>query len=344
MVTIPSRFADSINTALHEACRLDKKVFVIGEDIHDPSGGTFRITKGLSTKYPAQVIPTPICESSIVGLGIGMAIRGMLPVVEIMFGDFLTLCADQIINHAAKYPWVFNGQISLPLVIRSPMGGRRGYGPTHSQTLEAIFLNIPHIKIIAPSHFHNPGQLLTNVIRSEGVVTIFVENKLLYPVNLLESGRHPTYHSRVISESATSYPTVIVDIPGDQDPDAVMVCYGGMAPIGFAAQQQLFTEDELRLRLVIPSQIKPLPMTNIILSIDSCRRILIAEEGYGTNGWGAELSAQLYERLLQDLSHPIRRIASLDYPIPTAKPLEEEVLPSKNDIIHGVIDLIEKGF
>src|SRR3989338_1040020 len=132
------RYVESINLALHNLFSEDPRVMLIGEDLHDPYGGAFKVSRGLSTNFPDRVISTPISEAGLVGMGIGLGLRGFLPIVEIMFGDFVTLACDQIINSAVKFGSMYNGKVALPLVIRTPMGGRRGYGPTHSQTLEPL--------------------------------------------------------------------------------------------------------------------------------------------------------------------------------------------------------------
>ena len=161
---------DSLNSALHQAFSDNKTVFLLGEDVLDPYGGAFKVTRGLSTQFPHRVLTTPISEAGFVGVATGMALRGLRPVVEIMFGDFISLIADQIINHLTKFRWMYNDQVSVPLVIRSPMGGRRGYGPTHSQTLEKLFLGIPCLKVIAPAALSapdgskGPGELLYQAI------------------------------------------------------------------------------------------------------------------------------------------------------------------------------------
>jgi pyruvate/2-oxoglutarate/acetoin dehydrogenase E1 component len=165
----------------------DASVYVLGEDILDPYGGAFKVTRGLSTKFPGRVLTTPISEAAIIGVANGMALRGLRPVAEIMFGDFLTLSADQLVNHAAKFRWMYNNNVHVPLVVRTPMGGRRGYGPTHSQSLEKMFLGTPGMKVVAPNTLGNPGQLLEEAIRDEDPV-LFVEHKLLYTCRLLESG------------------------------------------------------------------------------------------------------------------------------------------------------------
>jgi acetoin:2,6-dichlorophenolindophenol oxidoreductase subunit beta len=175
---------DSINSGLHRSMEADPCVYMIGEDILDPYGGAFKATRGLSSKYPERVWTAPISEGGMVGVAAGMALRGLRPVVEIMFGDFLTLAADQLINHAAKFRWMYNDQVKVPLVIRTPMGGRRGYGPTHSQSLEKFFLGTPGLSVIAPGPFAvdgiDPGKFLESAILETEDPILFIENKLLY--------------------------------------------------------------------------------------------------------------------------------------------------------------------
>ena len=175
---------ESLNLALHEAMKADERVYVIGEDILDPYGGAFKVTAGLSSNYPQRVLSTPVSEAGIIGLAIGMALRGLLPVIEIMFGDFLLLAADQIMNSLVKFPWMYGKEVATPLVIRTPMGGRRGYGPTHSQTLEKHFLGIPGLRILAPTSFGNPGELLRDAILNDELPVLFIENKLQYQTRL----------------------------------------------------------------------------------------------------------------------------------------------------------------
>ena len=171
---------DSLNRSLQAVMARDERVYLLGEDILSPYGGAFKVTRNLSGLYPERVLTTPISEAGIVGLASGMALRGLRPVVEIMFGDFTTLIADQLINHAAKFRWMYNDQVRVPLVVRTPMGGRRGYGPTHSQTLEKHFLGVPGLRVIAPSVYGDPGDLLAQAIEADDDPVLFVENKLLY--------------------------------------------------------------------------------------------------------------------------------------------------------------------
>ncbi len=179
---------ESLNRTLQRVMEKDNRVVVLGEDILDPYGGAFQSNRGLSSKYPDRVFSTPISEAGIVGMATGMAMRGLKPVAEIMFGDFVTLIADQLINHAAKFRWMYNDNVRVPIVVRTPMGGRRGYGPTHSQSLEKLFLGIPGMKVLAPNTLRDPGELLLAAIEDEDPV-LFVEHKLLYSRPMLEAGK-----------------------------------------------------------------------------------------------------------------------------------------------------------
>ena len=176
---------ESLNRALHKAMVSDERVYVIGEDILDPYGGAFKVTKGLSTAFPHRTLTTPVSEAGMIGIATGMALRGLLPVVEIMFGDFLTLAADQVINHMTKFRYMYNNQVSVPIVLRTPMGGRRGYGPTHSQTIEKLFMGSPGLRILAPSVLIDPGELLLLAIFEDDDPVLFIENKIMYTQSVL---------------------------------------------------------------------------------------------------------------------------------------------------------------
>src|SRR3954468_14821737 len=169
--------------ALRSALEDDERVILLGEDIVDPYGGAFKVTRGLSTDFPDRVRSTPISEGSIAGMSAGLALAGYRPIAEIMFGDFLTLCFDQIVNHIAKYEAMYNGQATCPVIIRTPSGGGRGYGPTHSQSLEKHFLGVPHLKVVASSLVQAPSAGLRTRL-AQGAPVLHIEHKLLYPLHL----------------------------------------------------------------------------------------------------------------------------------------------------------------
>ncbi len=176
-------FAKELGGALRGCLENDPRVVLLGEDIADPYGGAFKVTRGLSTDFPDRVRTTPVSEGAIAGISAGLALAGFRPIAEIMFGDFLTLTFDQVVNHITKYEAMYAGQASCPVVIRSPSGGHRGYGPTHSQSLEKHFLGIPHLKVVAASLVHDPRVIFQGFLDQSSPV-LYVEHKLLYPENL----------------------------------------------------------------------------------------------------------------------------------------------------------------
>ncbi|HWK26086.1 MAG TPA: alpha-ketoacid dehydrogenase subunit beta, partial [Solirubrobacter sp.] len=182
--------ARAIGDALRSALEADERVVLLGEDLADPYGGAFKVTRGLSTDFEERVRSTPISEGAIAGIAAGLALAGYRPIAEVMFGDFLTLCFDQLVNHIAKYEAMYAGQVSCPVIIRTPSGGGRGYGPTHSQSLEKHFVGVPGLKVVAASLVHDPGQVLRTLLTQDSPV-LYVEHKLLYPLHLAlpEDGR-----------------------------------------------------------------------------------------------------------------------------------------------------------
>jgi pyruvate/2-oxoglutarate/acetoin dehydrogenase E1 component len=329
------RYVESLNEALHQLMAEDERVYVLGEDILDPYGGAFKVTKGLSSAYPDRVLTTPISEASITGFATGLAIRGLRPILEIMFGDFITLCTDQIVNNASKFFWMYNEQVNVPLVIRVPMGGRRGYGPTHSQTLESLFLSVPGLTIIAPSHFHDPGSLLRRTVLTGKGPVLFVENKVLYPqyLSLPDAvNRVGDFFAEEVSIHSEYYPSISLSLAKEDRPDVTLIIYGGMAPYATEAAFKLFMQDEVLVNIIIPSLIKPFPLPDVLPSVRNSGRVIIAEEGVRISGWGAELASQIYENSFGDLVKPIKRIGTKEVPIPGSRALEDQVLPQVTDI------------
>jgi len=329
-----STYLKSLQTGLHFIFETYPEAVLLGEDILDPYGGAFKVSLGLSTKYKERIITTPISESSIIGVANGLALRGLKPIAEIMFGDFLTLCADQIINHAAKFKRMYNDKVVVPLVIRTPMGGGRGYGPTHSQSLEKFFLGVPHLKVIAPSHLHNPGELLKHCIKTEKQPVLFIEHKLLYPLNLQEEGVS-------LEEDVSGYPTAIYRNydANKQKPDVTIVSYGGISRLIVPLMKDLEAE-EIRILAVFPACIKPLPINSILHACELAGSVIIVEEGTESFNWGSEVSSIIYTQLWQKLRNPIQRLSSESDIIPTSSELEDKMLISSNDIKEAIFKFI----
>jgi len=341
---------DSLNSALHRAFADDPSVLLIGEDVLDPYGGAFKVTRGLSTAFPDRVLTTPVSEAGIVGVGAGMALRGLRPVVEIMFGDFVALAADQLINHVAKFRWMYNDQVRMPLVIRTPMGGRRGYGPTHSQNLEKLFLGVPGLHLLAPTALGDPGELLYQAIRYTEDPVLFIENKLLYsmPLHAEDLAQDFTLYtsSMIPNEKGDSGQGIEVDTPtysislrGAPPAVLTLMAYGYMAELAMQAARRLAYEHEVFVDLVVPTQLSIFELEPLTSSLKHTGRLLTIEEGAYTLGWGAEVVARSYE-LLGSRLQAARRLAAKDLPVPASGPLEAIVLPGVEDIIEAALTLV----
>jgi len=333
---------DSLNTGLQQALAEDERVVLLGEDILDPYGGAFKVTRGLSSAFPGRVLTTPISEAGIVGLAAGMAMRGLRPVVEIMFGDFITLTADQVINHATKFRWMYNDQVRVPMVIRTPMGGRRGYGPTHSQSLEKLFLGVPGLRVLAPTHFGDPGALLKEAILKSDDPLLFVENKLLYLHPIQQDGSMLDFDLSEIKISSSHSPAYRLRLKGAPPPNLTIAAYGHMAELTRQAAQRLAYEHEIFAEIIVPTQLAPFAIEPILESVRHTRRLLSAEEGTFTLGWGAELLALISATLGSNLL-AAGRVAAHDLPVPASGPLEDSVLPNAEEIVQAGIKLIRKS-
>ncbi len=336
---------ESLNSALHRAFADNSNVYLIGEDVLDPYGGAFKVTRGLSTSYPQRVITTPISEAGIVGVAAGMALRGLRPVVEIMFGDFISLIADQLINHVTKFRWMYNDQVRVPLIIRTPMGGRRGYGPTHSQSLEKLYLGVPGLRVVAPAAFSQPdgtgapGDLLYHLIMESEDPTLFIENKLQYllPIQSQLDLTDLSLNSEQTGQGMR-LPTYTLSVRGASPATLTMSAYGYMAELGKQALVRLAYEHELFAELVVPTQLSPFMLDPLISATSRTGKLLTLEEGTCSLGWGAEVIARVAEAA-GNQSIKFQRLAAKDLPIPASRPLEAEILPGVDAIIQSAIKM-----
>ncbi|MFU8772006.1 MAG: alpha-ketoacid dehydrogenase subunit beta [Anaerolineales bacterium] len=354
---------ESLNASLHHAMESDPSVVLLGEDILDPYGGAFKVTKGLSSEFPNRVISTPVSEAGITGLAAGMALRGLKPVVEIMFGDFVTLIADQLINHITKFPFMYDHQVHVPIVIRTPMGGRRGYGPTHSQSLEKLFIGVPGLRALAPCSFFDPGSMLSHAILHDNDPVIFIENKLLYlsEVHNLKSlqdysmilhndhfhadgtnFRYPhidTGISDTLDSTGIYTPSLTISIKDAPEAQITIATYGYCSDLAFKAQEMLAYQHEIFSELIVITQLSPVNIDPVLDSASRTGRLLVIEEGTLTLSWGAEVLARSLETLGNRLLIA-RRLASKDLPIPASPPLEASVVPNIEDIIESVNEML----
>ena len=292
----------------------NRNLHVIGEDILDPYGGAFKVTKGLSTKFPDRVITTPISEAAIVGFATGMAMHGKPTIVEIMFGDFLALCFDQILNHASKFSWMYNEQVKVPLIIRTPMGGYRGYGPTHSQSIEKHFCGIPGFNVYAVNRFTDAGKLLKSVF-AQGEPSLFIENKVLY--------------AKPQTELPIYTPTPL------QKPDITIITYGYCVDLAVEAASRLQKEEELWVEVVPLARLSPFPTTQVVRAAVRSKRVLMVEEGTASYNVGSECA-----RHLIGLVDQFATVSASLSPIPSNRELESDMLPSADKIHDRILEML----
>jgi pyruvate/2-oxoglutarate/acetoin dehydrogenase E1 component len=336
----------ALNQALHGAFAADERVLLIGEDLLDPYGGAFKVSQGLSSAYPDRVLSTPISEAGIVGVAAGMALRGLRPVVEIMFGDFLTLAADQLINHAAKFRSMYNDQVGVPLVVRTPMGGRRGYGPTHSQTLEKHFLGVPGLQVAAPADLTvdgapGPGEILLHAILEGQDPLLFIENKLLYLLPVVGPDDLPDFTIEQVGPEGGSFPAFRVNLQGAPAAAFTLAAYGYMASLARQALLELAYRKEIFGELIVLTRLSPFEIGPVLHSAARTSHLLAVEEGTLSLGWGAEIIARASESPQVRLKSA-GRCAAREAAIPAAGPLEESALPGVKDIIEAACRLVDR--
>jgi 2-oxoisovalerate dehydrogenase E1 component len=326
------RCAALLHAALKRAMEKDPRIVLIGEDVEAPYGGAFKITRTLSTDFPGRVRNTPISEAAITGVGSGLALQGYLPVVEIMFGDFLTLAADQFINAAAKFRSMYKDQVRVPLIVRTPMGGRRGYGPTHSQSLEKHFLGVPGTRVLALNACRDPGLLYDALFRTVDRPTLVVENKLMYglPPAAAPSGF-------TLELGAGDFPTSRLRPAGAAD--LTVLCYGGMYPLAAEAAETLFEKEEIACEVLCPEQLYPFDAAPLLESVARTKRLLIVEEGQGFAAFGAEAAAQVMERAPGALKS-LKRLCAARGAIPSSGALEILALPSAAHIHAAALEML----
>lgn len=302
----------------------DDMIFM-GEDVLSPYGGAFKVSRELSDLRNDRVFSTPISEAAIMGIANGLALNGFKPFAEVMFGDFVTLAFDQLVNHASKFFHIFNLQVKCPVVLRTPMGGRRGYGPTHSQTLDKFLIGIDNVKTVALNALLDPRKVYASVAREEHPVVV-IENKIDYGKKI--AAHRAANYRYTFSDEA--YPIVKIS-PIISTPDLTLVTYGGMADIVNGCLDDIFMETELKVDLIVLTQLSPLPLSTIVSSVEKTGRLAVVEEGSLAGGIGSEVLASVLEAIRQPIV--ARRIGALPVPIPSVKSLEQQVLPDKQRII-----------
>lgn len=314
----------AINEALHQEMERDETVFIFGEDVAK-QGGDFGATQGLLDKFGGKrVKDTPLSEAAIAGVANGAAMAGLRPIGEIMYGDFITECYDQIVNHAAKARFMYGGQFTMPLVIRTAVGAGMRCGSQHSQNIEAWFANVPGLFIVAPSTPYDAKGLLISAIRDDNPV-LFLEHKILY-----------NYKGEVPEESyAIPIGKGEIKRPGK---DVSIITYMKTVHQSLEAAEQL-EKDGISVEVVDIRTIAPLDKQLILDSVAKTKRAVVVYEAPKTGGFGAEISSIIHEEMFYDLEAPVMRVASLDCPVPFNPRMEDYVVPRTEDIVKMVKSL-----
>jgi acetoin:2,6-dichlorophenolindophenol oxidoreductase subunit beta len=314
----------AINHALAEEMRANPALILLGQDI-GAYGGTFGVYRGLFGEFgPDRVRDGPLCESATVGLGIGLAISGMRSVVEVEFMDFTTVAMDQIVNQAAKMHYFVGGQLTVPLLIRTPIASRMGMGPQHAQSLEAWFMHIPGLKIAIPSNAYDAKGLLKTALRDQNPV-LFIENVKLYGTTTEvpeEQYLIPFGKARVVK-------------PGT---DVTLVAISGTVPEALAAADALQATG-ISVEVLDPRTLNPLDDAAIGQSVRKTGRLVITHDGYRTCGVAAEIAQRMMEQAFDYLKAPIVRVTGADVPIPSGA-LHLSVVPDQAKLIQAVRTLI----
>lgn len=307
----------------------DDRVYLIGEDIAETYGGAFRVSTGLAEKFPGKVINMPMSEQAFTGMAIGMALSGMRPIVEIMFGDFVTLIMDQLLNHASKIVGGFGKP--LHLVVRAPMGGYRGYGATHSQSLEKIYLGLPYISLVAPSIIASPNILLNQAL-SLGEPVLFLENKLDYTRRMFFNEKKSDLF--VLTEyEGILFPLQELNIKNESF-EYTIITYGGLVAPAIDLIYDLYMDEEIAGKLISFTSINNIDFS-LLNKIIANKQVILLEEGHGHFGVGDGILANLYKNGFKGEATVIGAKMNV---IGASKKIEENVLPNFKELKRLIID------
>jgi len=310
----------AITEALQEEMARDERVFIIGEDLV-AHGGIFGQFKGLPERFPGRIIDAPISEACIVGAGLGAALTGMRPIVDMHFADFVTCAMDEIVNQAAKIRYMFGGQVKVPLVIWAPDGAGLRAAAHHSQSLESWFVHAPGLKVVVPSEPADVKGLLKAAIRDDDPVLFFQHKKLFAKEGLIPEGEHIVPLGRAAIKQTGK--------------DVTILTYGAGFYLSMEAAKEL-TGMGIEVEVIDLRTLKPIDFLTISQSVKKTNRAVVVHEACLTGGFGGELVARISSELFDELDAPVLRVAAKDLPIPFSPPLEKFVLPKLEDIISAV--------
>ncbi len=318
------RYREALNLALREEMAADERVLLIGEDI-GVFQGAFKVTAGLLEEFgEKRVRDTPISENTIVGMGVGAAMAGLRPVVELMTINFSLLALDQIVNSAASIRYMFGAQVKVPLVIRMPQGAGHQLGPTHSHCFEALYLHVPGLLVAAPTTAADARGLLKAAIRDDNPV-VFIEHETLYgrKGEVPENGDEPMR----FGEAA-------IRREGD---GVTIVGISRQAETAMKGAEVLASEHGIEAEVIDPRTLRPLDLDTILESVRKTNRAVIVEEGWPHGGVGANMAALIQEQAFDYLDAPVGRVTGADVPMPYSKPLEQAAFPHEEHVVQAAL-------
>jgi acetoin:2,6-dichlorophenolindophenol oxidoreductase subunit beta len=321
-------FAQAIREALAEEMRRDSRVFIIGEDVAE-AGTPFKVLSGLVEEFGTKrVVDTPISEPGFTGLGVGAAMTGLRPVVDIMFGDFLTLTMDQLVNQAAKVHYMSGGAWKVPMVLRTTLGATRRSAAQHSQSLHAWLSHVPGLKVVLPSTPHDAKGLMKSAIRDDNPV-IFFEDKMMYKL------KGP------VAEGDYTIPIGVADVKRTGE-DITLVATSSMVQVALGAAT-LLEEVGISAEVVDPRTTWPLDEKTLVDSVKKTSRAIVLDEGYGRYGVTGEIAATIAEGAFYSLEAPVKRMGAMHVPIPFSPPLEDVTVPTEQTVFETVRALCGKA-
>ena len=317
------RYREALNQAMREEMREDESVFLMGEDV-GVFQGAFKVSEGMLEEFgEKRVRDTPISENTIVGMGVGAAMAGLRPIVEIMTVNFALLAIDQIVNSAAHIHYMFGGQAKVPLVVRFPQGGGHQLGPTHSHTMEALFLHVPGLLVAVPSTPADAKGLLKAAIRDDNPV-IYIEHESLYGMRgeVPDNGDPMRFGEAAIRRAGN---------------DVTIVGISRMAITAERAAEKLDADEDIEAEVIDPRTLRPLDLDTILDSVRKTNRCVVVEEGWPHGGVGANLAALIQEQAFDDLDAPVQRVTGADVPMPYSKALEQAAMPHEEHVVKAAL-------
>jgi pyruvate dehydrogenase E1 component beta subunit len=323
--TVETTYREAMREAIRDAMRRDDRVFLMGEDVGQ-YGGCFAVSLGLLEEFgPERIRDTPLSESAFVGAGIGAAIGGLRPIVEIMTVNFSLLALDQILNNAATLLHMSGGQVAVPLVIRMTTGAGRQLGAQHSHSLEGWYAHIPGLKVLAPATLEDARGMLWTALEDPDPVLVFEHGSLYNVAGTLPPDAGPVDISRAV-----------VRRPGR---DVTVIAYGGTLATALAAAAELAPVG-IELEVVDLRTLRPLDDATITESVRRTHRAVVVDEGWRSGSLSAEISARLVEQCFYDLDAPVGRVCSAEVPMPYAQHLEQAALPQVGDVVAAVLEVV----